>query len=170
MASQSIHVTLREHGPQPGGEAAPSVKIAKERLPLALALTESEEIGVQRVGEIPRAAGRVDRIGCPVQERTLLKDEVLPGSVVSGLACAGESEIFKVKRAQIAFEIDWRLLSSAEPTLGARQKLIGEALTRDLPPLGACPTVQAVEKPGVNGQLHVFLHASGFTLLIRHLR
>jgi len=95
-ASDTIDVTLREHGTQPRAQTAAAVKVLEERSALAAALGEAEEFAIQRVRQFPRTTGGIDGIRCSIQHRTMLTDEVLPGAFVPIRARAGERQIFQM--------------------------------------------------------------------------
>ena len=62
-------MTLRQHGREPGAELAAAVEVAEQRLTDAVALAQSVEVGVERIGEIARAAGRIDRVRGAIERR-----------------------------------------------------------------------------------------------------
>jgi hypothetical protein len=84
---------LREHGAQPGREAASPVVVAEERGMLPSALVYTEQVGVQAVGQISCVAVRVDGIRGAVERRPQFENEVLPGGIVSVSARARQREV-----------------------------------------------------------------------------
>ncbi len=64
-----IDKTLRKHGAQPGGQAAPAMEITKERLADAVADVEPIELRVQAVGQFTCHAGGVDSVARPGRAR-----------------------------------------------------------------------------------------------------
>lgn len=130
------------------------MKIAEERLPLAVTLAESEEFSVQRVGEIASRATLGERVGGPIEVRSLFEDEMLPRPVVSGRARARQREIFEVQAAEVAFELFTLRVAPNERAPGARFECFGEALPRHTPSLAACLEVQALDKRCGDRQPH----------------
>ena len=122
------------------------MKIAEERLPLAATLAQSEEFRVQRVGQIASRAATVERVGGPIEVRSLFEDEVLPRPVVSGGARARQREVFEVKAAEVAFELFTLRVAPNERAPGARFERFREALLRHTPSLAVCLDEQAVDK------------------------
>ena len=96
-APHAVHVPLSQHGAQPRREAAPSVEVAKERQPFAVPLPQPEQVRVQRVREVARAARAVDRIGRAVEHRPVLAHEMLPRPFVSLRARACKRKVFEVE-------------------------------------------------------------------------
>ena len=103
-----IDEALRDQRSQPRGEAAAAVKVAKQRLARAVLFLQAEELGVERVGDLARAAARVDGVGRAVEGRPELGDEVIPRLVVANRAGAREREIRQVQRIEIAIELGRR--------------------------------------------------------------
>src|SRR5262249_50831408 len=97
--AQPIDVALREHGAQPCREAAAALKVLKQRSALAAAVPDAVELGVQRVGELSRAAARIERVSGAVQHGPVLEDETLPGLRVSCGAQARELQVRRVRRS-----------------------------------------------------------------------
>ena len=97
MASQPIDIPLREDGSQPGDQAAAAVEVAEERLAFAASLAQPEELAVQRIGKIARAATGIERIGRAVQQRPMLQNKVVPCALVAVGACARQREVFQVQ-------------------------------------------------------------------------
>lgn len=83
--TQPIDKSLRHQRSEPGGEAAPAVKIPEQR--------SAEQLAVERVGDFARAAGAIDRIRRAIQRRTELGDEMIPGRFVAFTTGAREREV-----------------------------------------------------------------------------
>src|SRR5438045_8819222 len=81
------------------------MKIPEERLPIAAAFLNAEQIRVECVGQLARATCRIDRVGGSVQWRPVLAHEVVPRGVVTGGTCDRERKILAMKRREISFEI-----------------------------------------------------------------
>ena len=99
--SRTIDLPLREHRPQPGGKAAAAVKIAEQGLPLAVAFPQTEQIGMDGIGELARVPAGIDCRRGAVQGRTELLDEVIPGGLVPGRAGGSQREIGQVQRLEV---------------------------------------------------------------------
>ena len=102
--------------------------IAEQRLPLAFTVRKPEEIRVQRIRQIARAAAGIERVGGAIEERPLLEDEVLPGILVAGRAGAGKREIFEMKRAEVALERSRFREPAGVCVPGARLERCGEQI------------------------------------------
>ena len=74
------------------------MKIPEQRLSRLSALVHAVQIGVQRIGQFARAAGRIERIGRTIEVRPHFQDEVIPCVSVPFRACAREREILQMKR------------------------------------------------------------------------
>ena len=72
-------MTLREHGAKPGPETAPAVKVAEERSSIAVAFLESEEIRVDRIGNVACAATGLERVCRAIQYGAVLEHKMIPG-------------------------------------------------------------------------------------------
>ena len=115
----AVDVPLRQHGPEPRGQAAASVEVAEQRLPPAVTVAKPEQFGVQRIGDLAGPAARVERVRRPIEQRALLEDEVFPRLVVARGTRAGEREIVEVQRRTVALEIASRRRLSRERARGA---------------------------------------------------
>src|SRR6476659_8952005 len=104
MASQSIDMPLRKNCSQPGDQAAAAVEVAEERLAFAASLAQPEELAVQRLGEVARAATGIERIGRAVQQRPMLQNEVVPRALVAISARARQREVFQMQAGEVLFE------------------------------------------------------------------
>ncbi len=109
------------------------MKVSEERLAIALAILKTVEVCVQRVGKIPRVAGRVDRVGRTIQVRSLFPNEVLPRRFVSHGTRAGQRQILEVQGAETALEIAGARSLAAEGPVSACSQRIGEHVLRQLP-------------------------------------
>ena len=118
---------LREHGTKPRDKAAPAVKIAEQRPPLAAFLPHAEEIRVQGIGELAGSAAGIERVGGAIQKRALGQHEMLPRLVVARRARTRERQIFQVKRGEVALEIARLRRPAGKHTRGARFERLGEA-------------------------------------------
>src|SRR5678816_948320 len=78
LRTQPVNVPLRQHGTQPGGQAAASVEVAEERT--------LEELAVDAVREIARSTRWIDRVGGTIEDRPMLADEMFPGRFITGRA------------------------------------------------------------------------------------
>src|SRR4029453_12665868 len=77
-APQAIDVPLRQHSPQPGGQAAAAMEIAELGTPLPVAYVESEQLTVERVGKIAGSTRWIDGIRRAIESRPVLADESSP--------------------------------------------------------------------------------------------
>ena len=136
LGTQTIHVPLREHRAQPGGEAASSVKIAKQRLPALPAVVETVELAIERVGEFARTASRGERVGRAVEPRPLLADEVFPCRLVSRGAGTGEREVLQMQRGQAPIQLSLRRRLGAERAIDARIERVGKEHNGHVPASG----------------------------------
>ena len=100
----AVDLALREHGSQPGRETAPPVKVSEERTAFAVAFLKPEKVGVNRIGQLTRAAAGVDRIGRSIEHRTILEHEMIPRRLVPIGARTGERQILEVQCQQVPFE------------------------------------------------------------------
>ncbi len=67
----------------------------------AVAFFEPEEIGIQRIGKLARAAARIDGLGGSIKNGPMLLDEVLPGTFMAEHARGGEREVLEVQGFEI---------------------------------------------------------------------
>ena len=74
---------MRKDSPEPRRQAAAAVEVPEQRPALALALTQPEQLGIQRVCRFARGSRPIDRVGGAIQNRPMLADEVLPGRFVA---------------------------------------------------------------------------------------
>jgi len=65
-------------------------------LALAAAARQAVEICIQRIGDLPRGAGRVEPVGGAIQERTVFADERLPRALVARRAPPRKLDIRRV--------------------------------------------------------------------------
>ena len=122
------------------------MKVAEERLSRAFGIPQPVEVGVKRVGELPRAAPGLEGIGRAIENRPVLQHEVIPGRLISCGAGTGEGQLLEAQRAKVAFEIASRRHAAGKGFGGARFERLREAIRRQLPPAGVSPAVQFVEK------------------------
>ncbi len=127
---------LREHRAQPRGEAASSVKIAKQRLPALAAIVETVELRIQRIGELARTTPPGERVGRAVEPRPLLPDEVFPRRLVSRGAGTCEREVFHVQRRQVAIQLSPGRCLGANRSIDARLERLGKKAGRHMPAAG----------------------------------
>ena len=102
--THAVNLALREHGAQPGPQAAPSVEVSEERTPLPIAFLQSEEIGVNRIGQLARAAGGIDGVGRAVEHRSVLAYEMIPRAFRALGTGAGECQVREVQGRQVTLE------------------------------------------------------------------
>src|SRR5690606_4728474 len=106
--TNAVDVPLGEHGTHPGGQAAAAVEVAEERLPLAGAFAQAEQIRVERIGELTSATGAIDRLGRAIERGPMLPDEVIPGRLVSGRARAGQRQVVEAQRRDVLLDAGGR--------------------------------------------------------------
>ncbi len=123
LRSNPVNVTLREDGAQPRGEAAAAMKVAEERSALTVSLLQAEEIGIERIGMLARAAARIERARGAIQHRTKDDDEMVPCGVDTFGTRTGEGEIVEVEAAAVT--LDGSGIGS-----GVRKRFGGAALER----------------------------------------
>lgn len=70
--------------------------MAEERRALPPVRCQAEQLGVERIGQISRAAARLERVGRSVKRGPLFTDERLPRVFVSVRARAGERQVREV--------------------------------------------------------------------------
>ena len=114
-------------------QAAAAVKISKQRSAFAVSLLQAEKIGVDRVGQLARAAARIDGVGRPIQDRTVLAHEMIPGGVVALGTGARERQILEVERGQVSLQA----LTILRPSGSALAALRSSAAVND--PFGHTP-------------------------------
>src|SRR5262249_44741451 len=90
-----------EHGAEPGGEAAATLKIAEQRLPIRLAVADAVEIPVERIGKLARRTRSIERVGRTIQDRPVFADEPLPRALAPRRAQPRQLEIRRVGRPAI---------------------------------------------------------------------
>ncbi len=81
------------------------MKIPEHRLAFAVELLQAEQLGVKRLGNLPRAAGRIDGVGRAIHPRPELAHEIIPRLVAADRARARQREIGKVQRIEISIEL-----------------------------------------------------------------
>ena len=123
---------LRKHGAQPGGQAAASMEVTKER--------SFKELAVNAVGEVACAASRFQRVGGTIERRTMLANEVVPGRLVTPGASARQREVFEVQ------------LSRVGAPFRASLERVSEPLERHTPAFGACPAIETLDERRVDRQ------------------
>ena len=138
------------------------MEVSEERLAVALAILKTVEVCVQRIGKIPRVAGRVDRVGRAIQVRTLFPNEVLPGRFVSHGARAGQRQILEVQRGETTLEVPGARVFVAEGTGGTRVQRLGKDVLWQLPRIPLRSLVEACNQGGVKRRRW---HASARSLL-----
>src|SRR4029079_1648610 len=108
--ADAIAEPLRQHGAEPRGETAPSVEVAKERRPFAVACLQSKQLGVDAVGDLARSAGRIDGVGRAGETGAVLAHHVLPRRLVTACACGRNRQVPEMERAEIALDVGsrWR--------------------------------------------------------------
>ena len=126
------------------------MKVAKERFPFPLPIRETVEVSVQRVGEIPSAASRVERVGGAIQLGAMLTHEVLPGPLVTHGACTCQRQILEVQRGKVALEIARARPFAAEDPVGACRQGVGKDALRQMPSVPLRPLIQARNQGVVN--------------------
>jgi hypothetical protein len=143
VGSNAIDLPLRENGTQPRGQTAASVKVAKERPPLAVALLKAEEVRVDRVRLLACAAARIEGVGCPIKDGTILKHEMVPGQLVAIRARRSQRKVLEMQPRPVAFEpLDvWR--PSGKCLLGAPLERRRERSLGHMPSRGVGLLVQA---------------------------
>ncbi len=99
------------------------MKVSEERAAFAVAFLQPEEIRVDRIGQLARAAGGIDGIGRPVEHRTVLAHEMIPRGFGAFGAGAGQRQVGEVQGRQVPLEP----LAVLRPV---RQRLGGAPLER----------------------------------------
>src|SRR6185436_9930994 len=112
--------------------AAASVKIPKEG--------SLEQLAVNSVGEIARAAGRIERVRGAIQRGAMLADEMFPGGLITFGAAARQCEILEVQRGDI----------SAAP--GRSFERLGKSVARHAPAGGVCTAIETLDELRVDRQ------------------
>ena len=141
---------LREHGAQPRRQTAPAVKVAEERLTFAVLFPGAVEIGVERVGQIARAARRIECVGGAIQVQPLFRDEVFPRRIASGRAAARKRQIPHMQRPQVLLDLCGRRIRLAKRVTNARLQRPREVGLRDGPRPGIRLAMKARDKGGRN--------------------
>ena len=96
------------------------MEVAEERLSLAFAIPQPVEVGVQRVGELPRTASRIQCIRRAIENRPVLQYEVIPRRFISGGAGTGEGQLLEAQRRKVVFEVASRRRAAGKCLGGAR--------------------------------------------------
>ena len=78
------------------------MKIAEERSTFAVPLLQSEEIGVDRIGELARGAAGIHGVSRSVEDRAVLENEMIPRGLDSRRAGRRQRKILEVERREIA--------------------------------------------------------------------
>jgi len=130
--AQAIDVSLRKHGAEPRRQTAASVEVTKKG--------SLEQLAVEPVSELPRAAARIERVGRAIQRRALFANEVFPRPFVAGGAAAGQREVFEMQFVEVG------------AAFGAPRERFSKPVERHVPALGACPAMKALRKRGVDRQ------------------
>ncbi len=103
--SNAVDMPLREHGTEPCLQRAAAMVIPEQRLPFTVALANAEQLAVNGIGDLARTSRPVESLGCPIESRPMLLDEVIPRTLVTGCAGAGQRQIFEVESVKISRQI-----------------------------------------------------------------
>ena len=63
--------------------------------------TDTKELRVEGISEVPRPAARLERVGAPIQSGPLLANEMLPRRFAALGTTAGERKVLEVERPEI---------------------------------------------------------------------
>ena len=142
-----IDVALDEHRTHPRDQPASAVIVRQQRAAPSVGAGQSEEIPVQRVGQLAPVVARHGprRV---IQLRPEFADEVLPRTVVAVEAGVRECEVGDVQRVEIrAPVVGGGAFGKAMPE--ARRQRFAEAVDAHLPRLRAAFGVQPPRQVGV---------------------
>jgi len=103
--SNAVDMPLREHGTEPCLERAAAMVIPEQRLPFTIALANAEQLAVNGIGDLACTSRSVESLGCPIESGPMLLDEVIPRTLVTGCAGAGQRQIFEVESVKIPRQI-----------------------------------------------------------------
>src|SRR6266513_6418494 len=107
--TDGIDVPLRKNGAEPGLQRTAPMKVTKERTFRAFAAGQSVQLGKKGIREITSFRGtRVavkNRGRRRAQVSAVLGEKMLPSRLTSFGASGGQSQIFKMQRAEIFFEL-----------------------------------------------------------------
>src|SRR5262249_25333792 len=134
------------------------VVVRKERSPLSVAFVEAVEVRVERVGELARAAARIDRVCGSVEDRPKLAHEVIPRRLAAGGAGDREREVLEVQRFEEPTRLVLPKFAIAGGVCRARDQRTREDVQRYAPSIGAGALVEARGKGLVDARR---LHPSG---------
>ena len=146
----AVDVTLREHGPRPGGKPAPSVEVAEERLAFRLPLVEAVEFGEDAVGDLRACFARDGPRGLP-QIGPVDAHEVFPRGVASVEARRGQRQVLQVQRVQIGGRCRHGIAAVSEPMPRASYERLRESGFAHAPGGSAAPPVRTRHRHGVPG-------------------
>ncbi len=138
--SKQVHLFLREHGAQPGGQLAPPMKIFEQGFPPAVrAGADAVQIRVERIRQflgacvIGPARASKHRARCVAQILAEVSDEKLPGLLDSFAASARQREVFVVKRFKVGVNLAGHGLRGAESFRGGAAQALGKYFFRQSP-------------------------------------
>jgi hypothetical protein len=162
MSAQPIDVPLRQHRAEPRRQTAASMEVAEQRSPLARAIFNAEEIGIERIRQVASFATRIDRVRGSIEKRPVRQDEVIPRRIIPVRARARERQIVKMKRGQVALELSRIGSASGKCALGARLKCLGKTILRHAPSLAFRVAITAVDEAFVNLQTVPLVRTDAF--------
>lgn len=111
--SNPVDMPLREHGTEPCLQRAAAMVIPEQRLPFTVPLANAKQLAVNGIGDLTRTSRPVESVRCAIEGRPMLLDEVIPRTLVTGCAGAGQRQIFEVKSAKISRQIRRRRAGGA---------------------------------------------------------